>query len=42
MNITNDIKSISYLKSRTADVLKQVNELEKKGTDLFLFRTPRK
>ncbi len=26
MNITNDIKPITYLKSRTADALKQVNE----------------
>lgn len=26
MNITNDIKPITYLKSRTADVLKQINE----------------
>jgi prevent-host-death family protein len=26
MQITNDIKPITYLKSRTADVLKQINE----------------
>ncbi len=26
MNITNDIKPITYLKSRAADVLKQINE----------------
>ena len=26
MNIINDIKSISYLKSRAADVLKQIND----------------
>ena len=26
MNITNDIKSISYLKSRAADLLSQINE----------------
>lgn len=26
MNITNDIKPITYLKSRTAEVLKQINE----------------
>ena len=26
MNITNDIKPITYLKSRTADALKQINE----------------
>lgn len=26
MNIINDIKPISYLKSRAADVLKQINE----------------
>ena len=26
MNIINDIKPITYLKSRTADVLKQINE----------------
>ena len=26
MNITNDIKSISYLKSRAADLLTQINE----------------
>ena len=26
MNITNDIKSITYLKSRAADVLNQINE----------------
>ena len=26
MNITNDIKSISYLKSRAADLLLQINE----------------
>ena len=25
MNIANDIKSISYLKSRAADILKQIN-----------------
>ncbi len=26
MNIQNDIKSVSYLKSRAADILKQINE----------------
>jgi len=26
MNITNDIKSVTYLKSRAADLLNQVNE----------------
>ncbi len=26
MQLTNDIKPITYLKSRTADVLKQINE----------------
>ena len=26
MNITNDIKSITYLKSKAADVLNQINE----------------
>ena len=26
MNITNDIKPITYLKSKAADVLKQINE----------------
>ena len=26
MQLTNDIKSITYLKSRAADVLKQINE----------------
>ncbi len=26
MNITNDIKPITYLKSRAADVLQQINE----------------
>jgi prevent-host-death family protein len=26
MNITNDIRPITYLKSRTADALKQINE----------------
>ncbi len=26
MNITNDIRPITYLKSKTADVLKQINE----------------
>lgn len=26
MNITNDIKPVTYLKSRTADALKQINE----------------
>ena len=26
MNITNDIKPITYLKSRAADLLKQINE----------------
>jgi len=26
MNITNDIKPITYLKSRAADVLRQINE----------------
>ncbi len=26
MNITNDIKPITYLKTRAADVLKQINE----------------
>ena len=26
MNISNDIKPISYLKSKAADLLKQVNE----------------
>ncbi len=26
MNITNDIKSVTYLKSRAADLLKQINE----------------
>ena len=26
MNITNDIKPVSYLKSKSADLLKQINE----------------
>ncbi len=26
MNIQSDIKSVSYLKSRTADILKQIND----------------
>jgi len=26
MNITNDIKPVTYLKSRTADLLKQIND----------------
>ena len=26
MNITQDIKPVTYLKSRTADILKQINE----------------
>jgi prevent-host-death family protein len=26
MNITNDIRPVTYLKSRTADLLKQINE----------------
>lgn len=26
MNITNDIKPVTYLKSKTADLLKQINE----------------
>ena len=26
MNIQNDIKSVSYLKSRAADILKQIND----------------
>jgi prevent-host-death family protein len=29
MNITNDIKSISYLKSRAADLLSQINETQR-------------
>ena len=29
MNITNDIKSISYLKSRAADLLTQINETQR-------------
>lgn len=29
MNITNDIKSISYLKSRAADLLAQINETQR-------------
>ncbi len=29
MNITEDIKSITYLKSRAADLLKQINETQR-------------
>ena len=29
MNITNDIKSVSYLKSRAADLLSQINETQR-------------
>jgi prevent-host-death family protein len=29
MNITNDIRSISYLKSRAADLLSQINETQR-------------
>lgn len=29
MNISKDIKSVTYLKSRTADLLKQINETQR-------------
>jgi prevent-host-death family protein len=29
MNITNDIKSVSYLKARAADLLSQINETQR-------------
>lgn len=29
MNITQDIKSVTYLKSRAADLLKQINETQR-------------
>ena len=35
MNITSDIKPVSYLKSHAAEILKQINEIEAKFVSTF-------